>query len=250
MAVDGKTVVITGASRGIGEATAEVFAAAGAKVGLLARSEGAISEIAARIGENATAVPCDVSDYASLEGAIRAVEARFGATDILINNAGAVEPISHLATADPDAWGKVIDINLKGVFYGMRAVMPAMIERGAGTIITISSGAAHGPVEAWSHYCASKAGAAMLTRCADKEAEDAGLRIMGLSPGTVATQMQKEIKASGINPVSQLDWSAHIPADWPAKALLWMCGPEADEFIGSEISLRDEHIRRKVGLIA
>ena len=248
MSVDGKTVVITGASRGIGEATADVFAAAGANVGLLARSEGAISKIASRIGDAAVAIPCDVSDFTSLETAIRAVETRFGPTDVLINNAGAVEPISHLATADPAEWGKIIDINLKGVFYGMRAVMPSMIERGAGTIITISSGAAHGPVEAWSHYCASKAGAAMLTRCADKEAGEAGLRVMGLSPGTVATQMQKEIKASGINPVSQLDWSAHIPADWPAKALLWMCSAEADEFAGSEISLRDEDIRRKVGL--
>lgn len=249
MSVQGKTVVITGASRGIGEATAKVFADAGAKVGLLARSKDAINEIAQRIGDNAVAIPCDVSDFNSLEGAIRQVESTFGPTDVLINNAGAVEPISHLADADPEAWGKVIDINLKGVFYGMRAVMPSMIERSQGTIITISSGAAHGPVEAWSHYCASKAGAAMLTRCADREAGEAGLRIMGLSPGTVATQMQKEIKASGINPVSQLDWSVHIPAEWPAKALLWMCSADADEYIGSEISLRDEDIRRRIGLI-
>jgi len=71
---------------------------------------------------------------------------------------------------------------------------------------------------------------------------------MGLSPGTVATQMQKEIKASGINPVSQLDWSDHIPADWPAKALLWMCSAEADTYLGEEISLRDEAIRSLVGL--
>lgn len=250
MSVNGKTVIITGASRGIGEAAAEVFAEAGAKVGLLARSEDAIGEIATRIGANAMAATCDVSEYASLETAINNIEAAFGPTDVLINNAGAVEPISHLASADPDDWSKIIDINLKGVFYGMRAVMPAMIDRGSGTILTISSGAAHGPVEAWSHYCASKAGAAMLTRCADKEAGDAGIRAMGLSPGTVATQMQREIKASGINPVSQLDWSAHIPAEWPAKALLWMCSQDADEFIGTEISLRDESIRRRVGLIS
>jgi hypothetical protein len=61
--------------------------------------------------------------------------------------------------------------------------------------------------------------------------------------------MQREIKASGINPVSQLDWEVHIPADWPARALLWMCSPEADDWCGQEISLRDEEIRRKVGLI-
>ncbi|MBT8475087.1 MAG: SDR family NAD(P)-dependent oxidoreductase, partial [Alphaproteobacteria bacterium] len=96
----------------------------------------------------------------------------------------------------------------------------------------------------------SKAGAAMLTRCLDKENGESGIRAMGLSPGTVATQMQRDIKASGINPVSQLDWSDHIPPEWPAEALLWMCSPEADEFVGSEISLRDEDIRRRIGLVA
>ena len=249
MSVQGKTVIVTGASRGIGEAAAEVFAAAGANVALLARSERDIRDIARRIGAQALAIPCDVTDFASVQGAVEKAEATFGPTEVLINNAGAVEPISHLATADPAGWDKVVDINLKGVFYGMRTVMPGMIERGHGTILTVSSGAAHNPVEGWSHYCASKAGAAMLTRCADKEARHAGVRIMGLSPGTVATQMQKEIKASGINPVSQLNWSDHIPPDWPARALLWMCEPEADEFIGQEISLRDEGIRRRVGLI-
>ncbi len=151
--------------------------------------------------------------------------------------------------ADPDGWGQVIDINLKGVFHGMRAALPVMQRSGGGTVLTVSSGAAHGPVEAWSHYCASKAGAAMLTRCLHKEMADKGIRAMGLSPGTVATQMQREIKASGINPVSQLDWSDHIPADWPAKALLWMCGADADAYLGEEISLRDETIRKKVGLV-
>ena len=72
---------------------------------------------------------------------------------------------------------------------------------------------------------------------------------MGLSPGTVATQMQLEIKESGINQVSKLDWSAHIPAEWPAKALLCMRGPEANEFVGKEILLRDEVIRKKIKLI-
>jgi len=250
MAVHGKTVMITGASRGIGEACAEVFASAGARVALLARSAKAVRDIAARIGKNAIAIPCNVADYSDIEAAVRETEGSLGPVDILINNAGIVEPVSHLATSDPAAWGKVIDVNLKGVYYGMRAVMPGMIARGSGTIITVSSGAAHGPVEGWSHYCASKAGAAMLTRCADKEARAAGLRIMGLSPGTVATQMQKEIKASGINPVSKLAWSDHIPPDWPARAMLWMCGPDGNGYNGEEISLRDEGIRRAVGLIA
>lgn len=243
-----KTVLITGASRGIGADTARVFSNAGANVALVARGADAISALANEIGPQAIALPCDVSDYAAVAGAVTATVEQFGGLDVLIGNAGVIEPISHLATADPDDWGHVIDINLKGVFYGMRAALPVMLEAGGGSILTISSGAAHGPVEAWSHYCASKAAAAMLTRCVDKENGSIGIRAMGLSPGTVATQMQREIKESGINPVSQLDWSDHIPADWPAKALLWMCSPDADDWIGQEISLRDPDIRARVGL--
>ena len=247
--LNGKVAVITGASRGIGAETVRAFAKAGAKVVLLARSQAAVAELAGEIGAAALAVPCDVSRAFEVEAAISAAEETFGGVDILVNNAGAIEPISHLLDADIEAWGHVIDINLKGVFYCMHAAVPRMIARGGGTVLTISSGAAHGPVEAWSHYCASKAAVNMLTRCLDRENANDGIRAMGLSPGTVATQMQREIKASGVNPVSKLDWEVHIPADWPAKCLLWMCGPDADDWLGQEISLRDEEIRRKVGLI-
>jgi hypothetical protein len=73
---------------------------------------------------------------------------------------------------------------------------------------------------------------------------------MGLSPGTVATDMQREIAASGISMVSRLDWSVHIPPEWPARALFWMCSSDADAFLGQDIMLRDAAIRRRVGLIA
>ena len=248
MDMTGKTVLITGASRGIGASAARVFAAAGANVALVARGQDAIADLAGEIGPKALAIPCNVARYSEVAAAVDAAVDAFGGLDVMINNAGVIEPISHVAEADPDDWGHVIDINLKGVFYGMRAVLPIMKDAGGGTILTISSGAAHGPVEAWSHYCASKAGAAMLTRNVDLEEAANGIRAIGLSPGTVATQMQREIKASGVNPISQLDWDVHIPADWPARTLLWMCSPEADPWLGAEISLRDDAIRAKVGL--
>ncbi len=248
MNLQGKTVLITGASRGIGAATALEFAGAGANVVLLARGGDAIHQLAQEIGTQAIAIPCDVSRYAEVEAAVQTAVDTFGTLDVLIGNAGVIDPVAHMSTADPDAWGHVIDINLKGVFYGMRAAMPVMQGAGGGTIITISSGAAHNALEGWSHYCSSKAGAAMLTMCADKEGREHGIRAMGLSPGTVATEMQREIKASGVNPVAQLDWSDHIPPEWPAKALLWMCSHDADDFIGQEISLRDPDIRQRIGL--
>ncbi|MEM9044542.1 MAG: SDR family oxidoreductase [Pseudomonadota bacterium] len=249
--LNGKSVLITGASRGIGAATVRLFAEAGAKVALAARSAQDCEEIAAEVtakGGSAIAFACDVSDPAAVNAAIEQTVKSFGSLDILINNAGVIEPVARLDESDPAAWCHVIDINLKGVYYGMQAALKPMLAQGGGTIITISSGAAHGPMEGWSHYCTSKAGAHMLTRCLHKEFSESGIRAMGLSPGTVATQMQKEIKASGVNPVSQLDWEVHIPADWPAKALAWMCSDYAEAFNGEEISLRKEDIRARVGL--
>lgn len=240
--------MITGASRGIGEATARLFAAQGAKVCLLARGLDQTSRIAADIGPSALALACDVGSFHAVQAAVDACQSTFGEVDILINNAGTIEPISHIATADPDTWGQTVDTNLKGVFYGMRAVLPSMRARQSGTILTISSGAAHHPIEAWSHYCAAKAGAAMMTRMVDLENRAAGIRAMGLSPGTVATQMQKEIKASGINPISQLEWSDHIPPEWPARTLEWMCSPDSDDHLGQEITLRNPDILQRVGL--
>lgn len=244
----GKTVLITGASRGIGEAAAREFASAGANVALIGRSTDDIARIAGDIGQKALAIPCDVARFTQFEQAVAATAKTFGGLDVLINNAGVVDPMGDFAGLDPDEWGRTIDINLKGVMHGMRAVIPGMIAQGHGTILNISSGAAHNPVEGWTAYCASKAGAYMLTRTADLECRAKGLRIMGLSPGTVATQMQRDIKESGVSPVSQLDWSVHIPPEWPAKALIWMCSPEADGWLGQDISLRDEDIRAKVGL--
>ncbi|SDE69417.1 SDR family oxidoreductase [Limimaricola pyoseonensis] len=246
--MQGKTVLITGASRGIGAAAAREFAAAGARVALLARSAEALSDISKELGEAALAIPCDVSRYWEVEAAVQAAVKEFGRLDVVVNNAGAIEPIGAMGDLDPAGWEKVIDINLKGVFHGMRAALPVMLDQRGGTVITVSSGAAHNAVEGWSAYCASKAGAAMLTRSLDLEYRGRGIRAMGLSPGTVATQMQHEIKASGINAVSRLDWSAHIPPEWPAKALVWMCGPDANDQVGQEVSLRDEAIRRRIGL--
>lgn len=248
--MDGSVVVITGASRGIGAAAAAEFAAKGAKVALLARDGAAIAALAADIGPQSMAVACDVSDWASVQAAVAAVLDRWGRIDVLVNNAGVIEPIARLADADPAAWGLTQDINLKGVFHGMKAVIPAMRAKGGGTIITVSSGAATSALEGWSAYCASKAGALMLTQAAHLEEGPNGIRVLGLSPGTVATDMQRAIKASGVNPVSQLAWADHIPPEWPARALVWMCGAAADPWLGRDVRLRDEEVRRAVGLIA
>lgn len=245
--VSGKSVLITGASRGIGAATARLFVKAGAKLGVAGRPSAPLRQLAEELG--ATLIPCDVADYQQVAAAVQTMTETFGALDVLINNAGVIAPIAPLATVDPAEWGHQIDVNTKGVFHGMRAALPVMLEAGCGTILTIGSGAAYSALAGWSGYCTSKAGAIMLTQAAHVEAGET-VRVLSLSPGTVATDMQRAIKTSGINPVSQLDWSAHAPADWPARALLWMCSAEADAFRGKEVSLRDPAIRATLGLTA
>lgn len=252
-ALRGKAAIVTGASRGIGAAAARELARAGAAVVLLARSTGEIEAIAdeiERAGGRALARSCDVARYTDLESAVAACRERFGRVDILVNNAGVIEPIGSLADTDPEAWGRAVDINLKGVHHGLRAALPVMLEQGDGVVVNISSGAATKPLEGWSHYCAAKAAAAMLTRCAQAELDGSGVRVVGLSPGTVATHMQEAIRESGINPVSRLDWSQHVPPDWPAKAILWLCTDDAAEFAGTDVSLRDPRIRQRAGLPA
>lgn len=248
MDIKGKTVVITGASRGIGADAARVFAEAGANLALLARSSDSLAALCEEIGGNTLAFACDVSDPAAVAAALQQTHLAFGSLDVLINNAGVIDPIARIEDADPAAWGQLMDINIKGVFNGIHAALPLMKSGAGGTIINIGSGAAYNALEGWSAYCTSKAGLLMLTKALHLEEAPNGIRVLSLSPGTVATDMQRQIKSSGINPVSQIDWKDHIPAEWPAKTLLWMCSPDADDFLGDEVSLRLDLIRRRVGL--
>lgn len=249
--LQGKTAIVTGASRGIGAATARELAAHGVAVVLAARNADQIEANASDIrasGGRAEAAACDVTRYTDLQATVERCRQTFGSVDILVNNAGVIEPIARLADSDPEQWAHAADINYKGVYYGLRAALPVMLQQGSGVIVNVSSGAATGALEGWSHYCSAKAAALSLTRCADKEYRDQGIHVVGISPGTVATDMQVAIKASGINPVSQLDPSVHIPAEWSARAIAWLCTKDAAEFAGQDFSLKSDEGRRRIGL--
>ena len=248
----GKAAIVTGASRGIGSATAEELSRLGAAVVLASRSLDSVRPIAEMIehaGGRAEAMACDVREYDQVAAMVGRCRERFGSLDILVNNAGLIEPIARLADSDPAAWRMTAETNYFGVYHGLRAALPIMVEQGGGVVVNVSSGAATSALEGWSHYCSSKAAVLSLTRCADKEYREQGIRVVGLSPGTVATDMQSTIKASGINPVSRLDPSAHIPPEWAARAIAWLCSEKGAEFAGSDFSIKTEEGRRLVGLI-
>mgnify|MGYP000011523295 CR=1 FL=1 len=246
-----KTILVTGASRGIGAAIVRWFAAEAANVVMLARSADALTDLSAEVtaaGGKALAVAGSVAVHDDFARAVAQAESAFGSLDILVNNAGVIDPIARLADSDPAVWGQTVDINLKGVYHGLHAAIPAMRRAGGGTIINISSGAATSALEGWSHYCAAKAGALSLTACAAKEYGPEGIRVVGLSPGTVATDMQVAIRASGVNPVSQLDPAVHIPPEWVARAAAFLCGAGGEAYAGTDLKLRSDEARRAIGL--
>ena len=247
----GKVVIMTGGSRGIGAAAALAMAREGAALMITARDGAAAATIAAEIqaaGGRAASMASDVSDFASVTDLVVQTEKQLGPVDVLVNNAGIIEPIAGIAEADPAAWARNIQINLVGAFHGVRAVLPGMIARGGGTIINISSGAAHRPLEGWSAYCTGKAGLAMMTQAIALENAAHRIRVFGFAPGTVDTEMQVTIRASGVNVISKIPRGDLAPVDHPARALVYLCTPAADDLAGSELSLRDEALRVRVGL--
>jgi NAD(P)-dependent dehydrogenase (short-subunit alcohol dehydrogenase family) len=246
MSLNGKIALVTGASRGLGEGAARALAKAGARVMLLARDGDRVQKVAREIG--AEALACDVSDYAAVERTVSATRKRFGGLDILVNNAGVIDPIADLAASDPAVWARNIQINLIGAYNVAHAVLEGMIASGGGTIINVSSGAAYRPLEGWSAYCAGKAGLAMMTRSIALETKGRGIRTFGFSPGTIDTDMQVKIRASGMNVISQIPRANLSPVEHAVRGLLYLCDSASDDLIGEDASMRDEAFRKRVGL--
>ena len=246
--LDGKVFIVTGASRGIGAAAASALAQAGASVVLTARDGKLTEDVAGSIGGAAIARACDVSDYAAFAALVEETRGRFGRLDGLINNAGVIEPITSVADSNPAVWGRNVAINLTGAYHAIRAVLPGMLEAGGGTIVNVSSGAAIRPLEGWSAYCSAKAGLHMLTRAVALETAGKGIRIFGFQPGTTDTDMQVLIRASGVNPVSQIPRGNLTPVAHPAAAIVYLCSAAADDLNGQEFSLNEPAFRSRLGI--
>ncbi len=248
--LSGQVAIVTGASKGIGEATARSLASFGAKVVLAARNLESCEAIAQEInaaGGQACAIACDVSDYAAVTAVVERTSETFGPPSILINNAGVIEPIGGLLDSTPEDWAANININLLGVYHCTRAALRDLIHHD-GVIINISSGAAHHALEGWSAYCSGKAAVAMFTQATALEYAGHGLRVFGFAPGTVDTDMQVRIKASGINDVSKMERSDHAAPSVPAQVIAYLCTSAAADLAGQELTIRDTLLRERAGL--
>lgn len=242
-------IIVTGASKGLGKAIACEIVSGGGRVVLIVRSEASAASLAQEFGASAVTLARDVNAPDAAEAAMEAGMKRWGQVNGLVNNAGMIDPIAHLAATDSAQWELTIATNLVAPYRFIRA----FIARGAKAgkrIVNISSGAAHKPLEGWSAYCASKAGLAMLTRSVQLEYGAEGIFAFGLIPGLVDTGMQTTIRASGVNEVSRLPKTALRPAAEPARAVAYLLSGEADDLAGGEVDIRDSGFRTRVGLPA
>ncbi|MBO3271989.1 3-ketoacyl-ACP reductase [Hymenobacter sp. NBH84] len=198
----GKIALVTGAGKGIGRAVAVALAQEGVHVGLLARSENDLREVAAeleKLGVKTAVVTADVADRAAVEAAAAQVQQQLGTIDILINNAGTAA-FGKFLEQEPEAWENIIRVNLMGVYYATRAVLPGMIERQTGDIINISSTAGQRGAAATSAYSASKFAVLGLTESLMQEVRKHNIRVSALTPSTVATPLAQELKLTDGNP--------------------------------------------------
>jgi len=238
--IEGKVVVITGASSGLGEATAKLLAARGAKLVLAARRKerlDALVEAFTRAGGEAIALETDVRDAAQVQALIDATLARFGRVDVLVNNAG-VMPLAPLAERKVAEWDLAIDVNIKGVLYGIAAVLPAMTRQRAGHIINVASIAGHkvftpiGTV-----YSATKFAVRAVSEGLRVEAP-AGVRTTIISPGAVESELKDHTShAESAAGVKAFYDANQIPADAVARTIAYAIAQPADVEV-SEVLLR------------
>ncbi|HPJ94499.1 MAG TPA: SDR family oxidoreductase [Deltaproteobacteria bacterium] len=194
--LDGKTALITGASRGIGEAIAVTLADYGAQVILVSRKEDALKNVAEKIasrGGKASVLPCHVGKLDQIEGLIATIKDRFGRLDILINNAATNPYFGEMIGADEGVWDKTFDVNLKGPFFLVKHAAQLMIEGGGGSIVNVSSINGVKPAPFQGIYSITKAGLISMTQAFAKELATRNIRVNALLPGLVETDFSKAI---------------------------------------------------------
>ena len=239
--MSGRVALVAGASKGIGAATAEAFAAAGAAVVLAARDTGALKAVADGIeagGGRALAVATDVTDADSMRHLIEAAMSAFGRLDAAFNNASAGPMPAPLADIDPDEFDFGIATNIRGTFLGMKFQIPAMLASGGGAIVNMASIAGLNGTANLAAYVAGKAGIIGLTKVAALDYADQGIRVNVVAPGPILTYHLEAAgpqaqRAAGLSaPMRRVGTAAEV-----ARAVMWLCSDESSFITGTVIPI-------------
>jgi NADP-dependent 3-hydroxy acid dehydrogenase YdfG len=230
--LEGRVAIVTGASSGIGAATAEALARSGARVVLAARRRERIGAMAERLGEEGArvlALPTDVADAGQVEGMVAATLEAFGRIDILVNNAG-IMPVAPLAEARVEDWSRMVDVNVKGVLFAIGAVLPHMLERRSGHVVNIGSLAGRRPFPGGTVYAATKFAVRALTAGMQLELSAAhGIRVTDVQPGVVETELMDHIPSADIREGFTEGWRGRrklTPEDVARAVLFAVTSPE------------------------
>jgi len=237
--LEGKVAVITGASRGIGRAIAELYAQAGAKVVVCSRKLASVQEVADKIqtsGGQALALQAHVGQTEDVQEMVAQTLKVFGRLDILVNNAATNPHFGALLAADEGQWDKILDTNAKGVFRTCQAVLPHMQARGGGKIINVSSAAGMQPMPGLGLYGVSKAAVLMLTKVLAMELGPANIQVNAIAPGIIKTRFSRllwETPQISEPILKRLPLGRFGEADEVAQLALFLAAPASDYITGS-----------------
>lgn len=236
---DGKTIIVTGAGDGIGRASARQLAEKGAAVVLIdVKGVEAIEAELKSAGHKVLGLTMDVRDPAAWADAVAQTLAAFGGIDGLVNNAGIAVPGDTAADVSEDVWDRIMDVNAKGVWLGMKAVLPHMIGRKEGKIVNVASTAAHIGLRDAAAYCASKGAVLALTRQAGVQYAPLNIQINSVSPGTTMTGLQKDVTEQQraaflpLTPIGRFAESEEV-----ADVIVFLCSGGSSFMTGADISV-------------
>jgi NADP-dependent 3-hydroxy acid dehydrogenase YdfG len=216
----GKTAVVTGASSGIGEATAQALSREGCNVVLAARREDRLSALAAELGEGALAAPTDVTDPAACAAVVARTVERFGSLEILVNNAG-LGLYGSVAEGDPEDWRKMFDVNVLGVLYTTRAAVRQMLRQGAGDVVFVSSLAGRRvPRADGTVYAATKHAVNAVAEGLRMDVHEKGIRVINVEPGLVRTEFPESSYPSAEEYYAEKEYSP-LEAEDVAAAVVY-----------------------------
>ena len=225
MTLAGKTAVVTGASSGIGEATARLLTGEGCNVVLAARREDRLKSLAAELGEGALAAPTDVTDPAACAALVARTVERFGSLEILVNNAG-LGLYGSIPEGDPDDWRRMFDVNVLGVLYSTRAAVRHMLARGTGDVVFVSSLAGRRvPAPDGTVYAATKHAITAVAEGLRLDVHEKGIRVINVEPGLVRTEFPENTYPDAREYYAQKGFAPLEPEDVAAAVLYAVSQP-------------------------